>query len=101
MSAIRTLASTEKPLFSRATISAAASASMSRCFLHEYCSAKDPKGNVLELIMTAPLVVTNWIGLQYFSSVVDNQAFGSGSKVIHDVLGQFGSVDGNDPLPKS
>ena len=45
--------------------------------------------------MTAPLVVTSWIGLQYFASAVDNQAFGSGSKVIHDVVGQFGILEGN------
>jgi uncharacterized protein YbcC (UPF0753/DUF2309 family) len=66
-----------------------------RCFLHEYSSAKDPEGKVLELIMTAPLVVTSWIGLQYFASAVDNKAFGSGSKVIHDVVGQFGILEGN------
>ena len=45
--------------------------------------------------MTAPMVVTSWIGLQYFASAVDNQAFGSGSKVIHDVVGQFGILEGN------
>ena len=56
---------------------------------------KDPEGKVLELIMTAPLVVTSWIGLQYFASAVDNQAFGSGNKVIHDVVGQFGILEGN------
>ena len=44
--------------------------------------------------MTAPMVVTSWIGLQYFASAVDNKAFGSGSKVIHDVVGQFGSLRG-------
>jgi uncharacterized protein YbcC (UPF0753/DUF2309 family) len=66
-----------------------------RSFLHEYCSAKDPEGKVLELIMTAPMVVTSWIGLQYFASAVDNKAFGSGSKVIHDVVGQFGVLEGN------
>jgi uncharacterized protein YbcC (UPF0753/DUF2309 family) len=66
-----------------------------RSFLHEYCSAKDAEGKVLELIMTAPMVVTSWIGLQYFASAVDNKAFGSGSKVIHDVVGQFGILEGN------
>ena len=66
-----------------------------RSFLHEYAPEKDPEGKVLELIMTAPLVVTSWIGLQYFASAVDNQAFGSGSKVIHDVVGQFGVLEGN------
>ena len=66
-----------------------------RAFLHEYSPAKDPDGKVLELIMTAPMVVTSWIGLQYFASAVDNLAFGSGNKVIHDVVGQFGILEGN------
>lgn len=66
-----------------------------RSFLHEYNPAKDPDGKVLELIMTAPMVVTSWIGLQYFASAVDNLAFGSGNKVIHDVVGQFGILEGN------
>jgi uncharacterized protein YbcC (UPF0753/DUF2309 family) len=66
-----------------------------RAFLHEYCPTKDPEGKVLELIMTAPMVVTSWIGLQYFASAVDNLAFGSGNKVIHDVVGQFGILEGN------
>jgi uncharacterized protein YbcC (UPF0753/DUF2309 family) len=66
-----------------------------RAFLHEYSPTKDPDGKVLELIMTAPMVVTSWIGLQYFASAVDNLAFGSGNKVIHDVVGQFGILEGN------
>jgi uncharacterized protein YbcC (UPF0753/DUF2309 family) len=66
-----------------------------RAFLHDYDHARDPDGKVLELIMTAPMIVTSWINLQYYASAVDNRAFGSGNKVIHNVTGQFGVLLGN------
>ncbi|SFJ57452.1 YbcC family protein [Planctomicrobium piriforme] len=66
-----------------------------RTFLHSYDHQRDPELKVLELIMTAPLVVTNWINLQYYASTVDPLAFGSGSKVIHNVVGQIGVFQGN------
>jgi len=66
-----------------------------RTFLHDYEHAKDPELNVLELIMTAPMIVTSWINLQYFASAVDNRAFGSGNKQIHNVTGQLGVLLGN------
>jgi uncharacterized protein len=66
-----------------------------RTFLHDYDHALDPDGSVLELIMTAPMVVTGWINLQYYASAVDNRAFGSGNKLIHNVTGQFGVLSGN------
>jgi len=66
-----------------------------RAFLHDYDHARDPEGTVLELIMTAPMVVTSWINLQYYASAVDNRAFGSGNKLIHNVTGQFGVLLGN------
>jgi len=66
-----------------------------RTFLHDYDASRDPQGEVLEAIMTAPMVVTSWINLQYYASAADNRAYGSGSKVIHDVVGQFGILEGN------
>ena len=66
-----------------------------RTFMHSYDHRKDPGSKVLELIMTAPMIVTNWINLQYYASAVDNRAFGSGNKVIHNVVGQFGVLLGN------
>lgn len=66
-----------------------------RTFLHSYDHRHDPELKVLELIMTAPMVVTNWINLQYYASTVDPTAFGSGNKVIHNVVGQFGVLEGN------
>ena len=66
-----------------------------RTFLHSYDYRHDRDFKTLELIMTAPMIVTNWINLQYYASTVDNRAFGSGNKVIHNVVGQFGIFEGN------
>ncbi|MCL4204961.1 MAG: DUF2309 family protein [Pirellulaceae bacterium] len=66
-----------------------------RTFMHSYDHRKDPEGKVLELIMTAPMIVTNWINLQYYASTVDHRAFGSGNKTIHNVVGLFGVFQGN------
>jgi uncharacterized protein len=66
-----------------------------RAFMHSYEHRLDPDLKVLELIMTAPMIVANWINMQYFASTVDPAAFGSGNKVIHNVVGQFGVLQGN------
>lgn len=66
-----------------------------RTFLHSYDQHRDPELKVLELIMTAPMIVTSWINLQYFASSVDNRSFGSGNKAIHNVVGQLGVLSGN------
>lgn len=63
--------------------------------MHSYDQQKDPELKVLELIMTAPMIVTNWINLQYYASTVDNRSFGSGNKVIHNVVSQLGVLQGN------
>ncbi|NDV89497.1 DUF2309 family protein [Aurantimonas aggregata] len=66
-----------------------------RAFLHDYDWRKDADFGVLELIMTAPMVVASWINLQYYGSTVNNRAFGSGNKVLHNVVGQLGVLEGN------
>mgnify|MGYP006267501985 CR=1 FL=1 len=66
-----------------------------RCFLHSYDWRQDPNGSSLEVILTAPLVVAQWINSQYFFSTTDNVAFGSGSKVTHNVVGKIGVMQGN------
>ena len=66
-----------------------------RAFLHDYDHAGDAGHGVLELIMTAPMVVASWINLQYYGSTVNNRAFGSGNKVLHNVVGQLGVLEGN------
>ncbi|MCG6939728.1 MAG: DUF2309 domain-containing protein [Thiohalocapsa sp.] len=66
-----------------------------RAFLHSYDHRLDPKGRLLESILSGPLVVAQWINMEHFFSVVDNEAFGSGSKVYHNIIGRFGVVTGN------
>jgi len=67
-----------------------------RSFLHDYAWQRDDGFKVLELIMTAPMVVTNWINLQYHASTVDNARYGSGDKVLHNVVGgNIGVFEGN------
>jgi uncharacterized protein YbcC (UPF0753/DUF2309 family) len=65
-----------------------------RAFLHSYDWRQDEGFGVLELIMTAPMVVANWINLQYWGSTVDNEAWGSGNKVLHNVVGLVGVLEG-------
>ncbi|MEZ4715643.1 MAG: DUF2309 domain-containing protein [Caldilineaceae bacterium] len=66
-----------------------------RAFLHSYDWRQDNGFGVLELIMTAPMVVASWINLQYYASTVDNRVFGSGNKALHNVVGALGVLEGN------
>lgn len=65
-----------------------------RAFLHSYNWKEDKDFNVLETIMTAPMVVTSWINLQYYGSTVDNKHFGSGNKTLHNVTAGVGVLEG-------
>ncbi len=66
-----------------------------RVFLHDYDAAADGEDKVLTLILCAPVVVASWINLQYYASRVDPQRYGSGNKVLHNVLGGLGVMEGN------
>ncbi|OOH82156.1 YbcC family protein [Leptospirillum ferriphilum] len=67
-----------------------------RAFLHDYDWRRDKDFATLQLIMTAPMVVGNWINMQYYGSMVDNLHFGSGNKVLHNVVGgSIGVLEGN------
>ncbi|MEQ8264985.1 DUF2309 domain-containing protein [Pseudohaliea sp.] len=69
-----------------------------RSFLHDYDRHADAEAGypVLELIMTAPMVVTHWINMQYNASVTDPTRYGSGNKVLHNVVGgNLGVFEGN------
>ncbi|HWU83367.1 MAG TPA: DUF2309 domain-containing protein [Methylophilaceae bacterium] len=67
-----------------------------RSFLHDYKASEDPDGSILELLMTAPMLVTHWINWQYNASTCDPLRLGSGNKVLHNVVGgNIGVFEGN------
>jgi len=66
-----------------------------RSFLHSYDYQVDDKRRLLENILTGPLVVGQWINMEHYFSTVDNERFGSGSKVYHNVANRFGVMTGN------
>jgi hypothetical protein len=65
-----------------------------KSFLHSYDWKKDENFAVLEAIMTAPMIVTSWINLQYYASTVDNKNFGSGNKTLHNITAGLGVIEG-------
>lgn len=66
-----------------------------RAFLHDYDWRRDDGFGVLELIMTAPVVVASWISLQYYGSSVAPELFGGGNKLLHNVIGGIGVIEGH------
>ncbi len=66
-----------------------------RAFLHDYDWKSDKGFGVLELILTAPVVVASWISLQYYGSTVAPGVFGGGNKLLHNVVGGVGVIEGN------
>ncbi len=67
-----------------------------RAFLHSYEAAVDVDAGALETILTAPLVVAQWINAQYYFSTVDPAVFGAGTKTVHNVVGGIGVMAGHD-----
>ncbi|KQW39208.1 hypothetical protein ASC76_10405 [Rhizobacter sp. Root404] len=67
-----------------------------RAFMHDYEARNDADGSVLELLMTAPMLVTHWINWQYHASMCDPKHLGSGNKLLHNVVaGSIGVFEGN------
>lgn len=66
-----------------------------RCFLHSYNYSQDPNGAFLKKILTAPMVVAQWINAQYLFSTLDNASYGGGSKITINITGKHGVMQGN------
>ncbi|MFC7160218.1 putative inorganic carbon transporter subunit DabA [Pseudidiomarina halophila] len=67
-----------------------------RAFLHDYHADRDPEQKILTQLMTAPMVVAHWINMQYYASTVAPQQFGSGNKLLHNVVADgLGVFEGN------
>lgn len=65
-----------------------------RVFLISYDPSQDPEGKILEGILLAVGPVGAGINLEYYFSTVNNERFGCGSKVPHNVTGFFGVMEG-------
>ena len=66
-----------------------------RTFLHSYNWKQDKDGTYLTTILTAPVIVAQWINAQYLFSTMNNVAYGAGSKVTLNFTGKFGVMQGN------
>jgi hypothetical protein len=67
-----------------------------RVFLISYDPSSDPEGAIVEGILLAAGPVGAGISLEYYFSTVDNERFGCGSKVTHNLAGRFGVMEGAD-----
>lgn len=65
-----------------------------RVFLTSYDPEIDPTGAILERILVAVGPVGAGINLEYFFSTTDNERFGAGTKLPHNVVGWFAVLNG-------
>ena len=65
-----------------------------RVFLHSYRNELDPDGSALESILTAPVVVAQWINHQYYFSALNPDRLGAGTKTVHNAIGTLGVLSG-------
>lgn len=69
---------------------------LNRAYLHDYDARHDTDGSVLEKLMMGPMLVTHWLSWQYHASTCDPLHYGSGNKVLHNVVGgHIGVFEGN------
>jgi len=65
-----------------------------RVFLISYDPLADADGRVLEATLLAAGPVGAGINLEYYFSTVNNEGYGCGSKVTHNLAGLFGVMQG-------
>jgi uncharacterized protein YbcC (UPF0753/DUF2309 family) len=66
-----------------------------RAFLVSYDAAQDPCDDSLASLMAAAVPVCAGISLEYYFSFVDNDRYGCGTKLPHNVTGLAGVMDGH------
>ena len=67
-----------------------------RCFLISYDANVDPEGIYLERILLSAGPVGAGINLEYYFSSVNNERYGCGSKIVHNLSGLFGVMEGGN-----
>ncbi len=65
-----------------------------RVFLISYDPTQDPDGKIVEGILLNVGPVGAGINLEYYFSTVNNDRFGCGTKVPHNIVGLFGVMEG-------
>ncbi|SDX11696.1 DUF2309 domain-containing protein [Nitrosomonas communis] len=65
-----------------------------RAFLISYDPTQDPEGKLLENILLTMGPVGAGINLEYYFSTIDNERFGCGTKIPHNITGLFGVMEG-------
>lgn len=65
-----------------------------RSFLISYDPTTDANGKIIEAILLAAGPVGAGINLEYYFSTVNNEQYGCGTKVVHNVTGLFGVIEG-------
>jgi len=66
-----------------------------RAFLVSYDAGQDPTDKSLAALMAAVVPVSAGISLEYYFSFVDNDRYGCGTKLPHNVAGLVGVMDGH------
>ncbi len=66
-----------------------------RAFLISYDAERDPENNSLAAILGAAGPVCAGISLEYYFSFVDNERYGCGTKLPHNVTGLMGVMNGH------
>ena len=66
-----------------------------RSFLQSYNWHSDLDGRILVSLLDSAVVVAHWINSQYLFSTINPTAFGSGSKVTHNITGKHSVMQGN------
>ena len=68
-----------------------------RVFLHSYDERGDEDLSILRTILSAPVVVAQWINASYYFSTVAPHVLGAGDKTLHNPLGDFAVMEGEGP----
>ena len=66
-----------------------------RAFLTSYDASGDPEDNNLASLLGAVVPVCGGINLEYYFSFVDNEGYGCGTKLPHNVTGLLGVMNGH------
>lgn len=66
-----------------------------RAFLLSYSAGVDPQSTILERVLAAAVPVGANINLDYYFSAVDNEQWGAGTKLPHNLSGLLGVMEGS------